>query len=375
MFSIKLESDMYSIDSVDTTSNKSQFLLNFHLNQLIELENQPISAEQRADDLYSYFASIKEKYDNPWLFEYDKQHLFIENSFLENYFKTTIIPLITGTDSQSMPLQYNRHAEKYAQTFLSFAAVPEHFFRSATEIALPAREDSLFPGIDQVFQCINDYKKAGEYDPESLDFPFIRCEYGNLSHGEEAFFRFFSSILKSIRSTPKEDNNAYDTKILLLDEPDLSMHPEWSRRFLYDMTRLLSRLYVKKRTAFQIIVATHSPFMVSDVPKENIICLERMEDGSISVRPSKYGLLSNIHDICSDSFFLHSPFGELGSHIFNMLMKRINSLQYIQSPDIPHIQACISEIGDVVIKGHLNMQLHNRLQELTNEKYKTNDEV
>jgi len=55
-----------------------------------------------------------------------------------------------------------------------------------------------------------------------------------------------------------------DDSIVLLDEPELSLHPEWQKDFIPLLTDIFSKY---KRCHF--IVATHSPHIVSSVDKKN----------------------------------------------------------------------------------------------------------
>ena len=49
-----------------------------------------------------------------------------------------------------------------------------------------------------------------------------------------------------------------DGAIILIDEPELSLHVAWQRRFISDIVK------IQKLRNFQIIVATHSPQIISD---------------------------------------------------------------------------------------------------------------
>ena len=53
--------------------------------------------------------------------------------------------------------------------------------------------------------------------------------------------------------------------ILLVDEPENSLHPSWQQKIL--------SLYKKSGENNQVFIATHSPFIISNSPPENIILL------------------------------------------------------------------------------------------------------
>jgi len=69
-----------------------------------------------------------------------------------------------------------------------------------------------------------------------------------------------------------EPNNS----IILIDEPELSLHPKWQQRII--------EVYKKIGENNQIIVATHSPHILGSVSNENIFILYRNENGKIETK-------------------------------------------------------------------------------------------
>lgn len=59
--------------------------------------------------------------------------------------------------------------------------------------------------------------------------------------------------------------------IMLVDEIDLHLHPSWQQRVLQDLLRTFPLT--------QFIVTTHSPQVLSTIPRENIRVLEQTDDG------------------------------------------------------------------------------------------------
>ena len=64
--------------------------------------------------------------------------------------------------------------------------------------------------------------------------------------------------------------------IILIDEPELSLHPKWQQRII--------EVYKKIGENNQIIVATHSPHILGSVSNENIFILYRNENGKIEAK-------------------------------------------------------------------------------------------
>ena len=67
-----------------------------------------------------------------------------------------------------------------------------------------------------------------------------------------------------------------ENSIILIDEPELSLHPKWQQEVV--------DVYRKIGKNNQIIIATHSPHILGSVRKENIMLLDKDNEGKIVVR-------------------------------------------------------------------------------------------
>lgn len=98
-----------------------------------------------------------------------------------------------------------------------------------------------------------------------------------LSSGERQYLYTFSTFiyhtlnLLSIHS----DNRVRFCRVnLVMDEVEICFHPEYQRRFISEMIGYIERLDLNKNMAFNILIATHSPFILSDILKGNILYLD-----------------------------------------------------------------------------------------------------
>ena len=116
-------------------------------------------------------------------------------------------------------------------------------------------------------------------------------EYFGLSQGERKFFTESLMIFDAIMKSEK------DEILLVLDEPDLTLHPEWQKRYMSELIKLISNFSNKK---FHIIITSHSPFILSDLPKNNVIFLKNGKQVDVDINP--FG--ANIHTLLSHGFFM-----------------------------------------------------------------------
>ena len=182
----------------------------------------------------------------------------------------------------------------------------------------------------------NSYKievSSASLENKDINFNFIELlmvefsdlfsvQFENLSDGEIVYFNTFSSIFMEIRKASKDGRDC----VLVLDEPNLNLHPEWCRRFIDDCITLVNNY---SAVNVQFIIATHSPYMISDVPKENVFSLEEKEK-MIVIKRAEKTFAANIIDILSDTFFLDYSIGEFARK--KILKRDKEDYQYIDDP-------------------------------------------
>ena len=174
-------------------------------------------------------------------------------------------------------------------------------------------------------------------------------EWGGISSGYKAYLGLFSRL----HSATKELKN--NSVILNIDEGDLYFHPKWQTEFLYKIVNMAFILYQRP---VQVILTTHSPFLVSDLPKSNLIFLKKGEPHGMCrivanshIEGETFG--GNIGELYLDAFFLE---GSLISHFaaskIKPLIQRVNDNQ-LSKDDTKLIQ----QIGERLIKNYISRKI------------------
>lgn len=106
-----------------------------------------------------------------------------------------------------------------------------------------------------------------------------------LSSGEKMLLMIVSDLARrlSIANQSLESNALGGKGVVLIDEVDLHLHPQWQRAVIPSLKRTFPNI--------QFIVTTHSPQVLSNVKKENILILEDYK--VVDVTPHTYGRDSN----------------------------------------------------------------------------------
>ena len=163
--------------------------------------------------------------------------------------------------------------------------------------------------------------------------------FNHLSHGEQMIF----GQLLNIYFYSNSNNNL----IFLFDEPEIALHPHWQKQYMNEVIILLESL----RKYYHFIFTTHSPFLLSDLPKENVIFLEKDEKTGKCINTTNMlninSFGANIHTLLSHGFFMKDGLmGEFAkekiSQILFLLSGKIGPIN-IPQKDIKPIIEIIGE--------------------------------
>ena len=142
----------------------------------------------------------------------------------------------------------------------------------------------------------------------------------DLASGERALLNFFSwmhLIPHFNYLTNNVNEELHDNVLLLIDEIDLYCHPLWQQKLLSYLIQEIKNQYSNKKV--QIIFTTHSPIVLSDIPRSNVIFLKRENDQCSIDEESRHGETfgANIYKLFNDAFFW-----EQKGKLVNLLKRR-----------------------------------------------------
>lgn len=176
-----------------------------------------------------------------------------------------------------------------------------------------------------------------------------------LSSGENALLNLYSLLNEYTQKI--EEENSFAEYILLLDEADLGFHPQWKKKFVNSIVKSLPSFFKfsNSQAKVQIIFTTHDPLTLSDIPKNNVIFLDKDSNGhTIISSQNKETFGANIHDLLADSFFMSD--GLMGEFAKEKIDRTIKWLRY---------RILLKEIGSS----------NNKIDELFKQKIKELKEI
>jgi hypothetical protein len=208
-------------------------------------------------------------------------------------------------------------------------------------------------------------------------FPYLDFEWP-LSSGEQAFLNVFSRLYSRGDGEVFGSNVKLTKRVLLLiDEGELYFHPEWQRRFIDTLIRFLSVVYGSERRV-QILLTSHSPFILSDLPNYSTIFLQRSGKWTNVIDGQTAGfstLSANIHDLLANGFFLKANIGEFALQKLNDAITRLKALQVHsgeeptnslinRNEEIEYLHSIIKLVGEPIIAGRMLELLDGAVRKL-----------
>ena len=170
-----------------------------------------------------------------------------------------------------------------------------------------------------------------------------------MSSGERQMLYSLSYVLyhiKNIQSVREDENRvAYHNICLVFDEAELYFHPDYQRRFLGMLLESLSwcNIDTEKIHSIQILIVTHSPFVLSDMLLQNSLYLKEGE--RVKVDRETFG--ANYYAMLNKSFFFEKrAIGDVSGHIIGEWIRKKNNQEHIS-------QEQLELVGDEVLKNYL----------------------
>lgn len=156
----------------------------------------------------------------------------------------------------------------------------------------------------------------------------------NMSSGENALLNFFSKLYNFIQSNLIKESKSLSDKenyILLLDEADLGFHPIWKKKYIDAILKTLPYFFesLEIKPKIQIVITTHDPLTLSDLPINNVVFLQKSDENFTMVSDSNNRIQktfgANITDLLAHSFFVEEGLiGDFSKAKINEVIDWIN---------------------------------------------------
>lgn len=300
------------------------------------------------------------KYDSKDLYEMYKNLLLAVENLDDKLFEQSTVKRVPLGLSWNVPVKTIVKKNEWCNQMLEFINIKDDF------------ENNL--------QAIIQKNIRRDYVPPKMMNHYI----SNMSSGETVLIsNVFSKISKNMKTIINRVNEPH-TILLIMDEPDCTFHIRWTQQFNKYLIEFLNTHYPE--FSFQIIMTSHMPFLATDYPRGNIICIPSEEwkksqvgndlewmDGSrllqnkemynsLKAFTPKYGFMSNYYDVVKDNFFVDIPIGMFAQNKFDELKKKVDLITSDTSEQmLENISMEIELIDEPVLKKYIYDSFQEKL--------------
>lgn len=225
---------------------------------------------------------------------------------------------------------------------------------------LSTTEKDFLDKVEKIYAKENFYLVARIFDfsySQSLE----DVSSSMLSSGELEFLNLFSRLYDVFTKDRKKH-----PRMIFLDEAEIGFHPEWQLEyfeFILDFMNALSEAKILTDPV-QIVITTHSPVLLSDIPKCCTIYLTK--NHTIS-KEQKETFGNNVFELYRHSFlmtnglvgkFAQEKIHNLNNDIDSEIEKKKGDCSYsISDEKMLNLQIQVDMIGDVGLKKYLQDKL------------------
>jgi hypothetical protein len=146
-------------------------------------------------------------------------------------------------------------------------------------------------------------------------FSVLEFKWKGLSSGELALLNLFGR-LNSV------ENQLENNVIVLIDEVDLGMHPEWQRKWIKYVLPIIGDMLKKENRSVHVILTTHSPIILSDILTKDVRYLlnDTSENELKLVKKDFKTFGQNIYSLFENSFFLEATKGGFSHEVIKDIL-------------------------------------------------------
>lgn len=271
--------------------------------------------------------------------------------------------------------------------FVNWAILREvysHFYAILDSGAAKVTEDLIKFSLTSSSEYRMYVELKDTYEKLGIGSNALMFSLPGMSSGEMAFLCMWGRLYRWLDSqglAVDADSHHAETEggselahvLLFLDEAETTLHPEWQRQLVNAVIWFFETFSFG--VSVHVILATHSPMLLSDVPESNVIFMPSKEDSCAGLHAMKEceGLRgtfgANIFDLYRDSFFLRQgTVGAFATEKIKLLLRSVSAIgakkaglevvqnaadQKLMSED--QVKAMIPLVGDPALKKYFKV--------------------
>lgn len=244
--------------------------------------------------------------------------------------------LLGSTDKTIFDHPQNGDEQLLKAQFEFLARLPQF----VEELDISHQEDGIRNRAQESFIISHTPASRSFLKTYSRTMSFIRfasLDWVGLSSGQKAYLNLFSKLTAALSRLSTA------SVLLCIDEGDLYLHPKWQAEFLQ---RLLAVLSAVSNVQIQLILTSHSPLLVSDLPRQNLEILG--DEGGVEEYFETFG--ANLYDLYAGPLFLGELTSGLFSHLKLFELSRIANKEKMTQVERKYVNSYLQILGDEILR-------------------------
>lgn len=139
----------------------------------------------------------------------------------------------------------------------------------------------------------------------------------------------------------------HENALFLLDEPETHLNPDWRASYVSTLRAALEADAATKNVMREVLLTSHSPFIISDCRPENVLIFEKGENGNVAWHPPGFNTLGASANAITIKIFGRKE--TIGDYAFGKITTLRKRLEDGEDPDTL-IDEAGQELGDSVEK-------------------------
>jgi predicted ATP-binding protein involved in virulence len=189
--------------------------------------------------------------------------------------------------SSELQQQFNQFHEEYINITEHKIENIADLFKSLSQIKATARDRQLTAIRVAIKSFLPDFDNLRVQRKPQLQMLIDKngkaLDVGQLSQGEKSLMALVGDIARRLAMmNPALENPLEGSGIVLIDEVDMHLHPNWQRAIIGNLNKTFPNC--------QFILTTHSPIVISESP--NLLCYA-LNNGELEKLPNLYGMYVN----------------------------------------------------------------------------------
>jgi energy-coupling factor transporter ATP-binding protein EcfA2 len=202
------------------------------------------------------------------------------------------------------------------------------------------KPDHLPPAI---YEWDLEFRKVGDL--------YNSIEFDSFSSGEKQMLNSIGAIIYHLQNLETSSTVIYSNVNIILEEIELYYHPECQRGFINRLLELIAGLNLENIQNINVIFVTHSPFILSDIPKNHVLFLN---DGIAQNTMQENTFGANIHSLLKNGFFLPNlPMGEFAYRKINEFFRKLNTGDIDRETELEDVYQQILLVGEPFLRNQL----------------------